>query len=148
MERWVVALETLVQNLPTHLADVQTDLVKLALAIAGRVTKQEALRNRTVVGGNVEAALALVGAGRMVPVHVHPEEVGVMEKYVPELLAKMRQVHGLEIKADEGLTLGDCVLRFGGGEVDARLEGQIERIAAELLVGTEVELPKPQDTKE
>ena len=40
--RWSQTLELLHQHMPVHLADVKTDLLKLALAIAARVTHAEA----------------------------------------------------------------------------------------------------------
>lgn len=133
IERWDQTLTRLEENLPAHLADAKADLVRLAVAIASRVTHQEALQNQGTVTANVEAAMSLVSAGRTVAVHVHPDEVAVLEGYVPRLLERMRQVSGVEVKPDDSLTPGDCVLRFGAGEIDARLETQIQRIADELL---------------
>lgn len=131
--RWNQLADIVEQNLPTHLADARLDLVKLALAIAERVTRQEALRNGKVVEDTVAGTLALVGAGRTVALHVNPAELATVEKYLPELLAKLRSIKAVEVKADDAITAGGCLARFGAGEIDARLETQIERIAQELL---------------
>ena len=131
--RWAQLLEIIEQNLPTHMADAKVDLIRLALAIAAKVTRQEPVKNRKVAEQTVAAALALVGAGRTVALHVHPDELETIEAYLPEILAKLRTVKGVEVKADESVTHGGCVARFGAGEVDARLETQIQRIADELL---------------
>ncbi|HVT82749.1 MAG TPA: hypothetical protein VHM90_19080, partial [Phycisphaerae bacterium] len=52
--RWGQTLELLQQHMPTHVADTRTDVVKLALKIAARVTHQEALKNRQVAVAVVE----------------------------------------------------------------------------------------------
>lgn len=132
--RWDGALEAFEQGLPTHLADVKMDLVQLAVAIAAKVAKTEGLRNKGVIQANVDAALGLVSAGRKVGIAVHPDELAVVEGYLPELATKFRQVSGIEVIADDTLTPGGCVLRYGSGCIDGRLETQIDRIAAELLV--------------
>jgi flagellar assembly protein FliH len=131
--RWQQTLTVLQQNLPSHLADARTDLVRLALEIAGVVTRQEAVRNANVVKANVDASLALVTAGRKVTLVVHPDEVKTIEDYLPELLAAFKNVSAVELQADPSVEAGGCITRFGAGQVDGRLETQIQRIAAELL---------------
>jgi len=131
--RWSAGLDNLQEMMPAHAADAKTDLVRLALAIAARVTHEEGLRNKAVVGNNVRTALELVGAGRTVAVHVHPDELALVESYLPDLLLKLRNIAAVEVKEDSSVTPGGCVLRYGAGEIDARLETQVTRIANELL---------------
>jgi flagellar biosynthesis/type III secretory pathway protein FliH len=59
-----------------------------------------------------------------------------LENYLPDLLSSLRSIESIELTPDETVGQGGCILRFGAGQVDARLETQIERIAAEL-VGSE-----------
>lgn len=131
--RWSQTLEILHQHMPAHVADARTDLVRLAVAIARRVTHQEALRNREVAPPVVEEALRLAGVARRVALHVNPVEMELLEQYLPDLLAKLRGIEEVELTPDDAVTAGGCVLRLGAGEIDARLETQVERIAQELL---------------
>ncbi len=130
--RWSQALELLHQNMPVHLADVKTDLLKLSLAIAARVTHAEALRNRQVAPAVAAEALGMIAAARRVALHVNPIEEAVLEEYLPELLANLRAIEEVELVADEAISPGGCVLRMGGGVIDATVESQIARISAEL----------------
>lgn len=139
--RWENTLLQLQAGVPTHMADIRCDLLKLALAIAARVCRREALRSTEVVRANVEGALELVAAGRTVTVCVHPDELTVLEGYVPELVAKMRTLAGIELAGDAAITPGGCVLRYGSGVLDATLETQIARIAAELVPEGEGDTP-------
>ncbi len=126
LARWQQTLGVFQENLPAHLADARTDLVKLALAISAKVTRQEGLRNPAVVKANVDAALALVIAGRHVTLHVHPDEIATMEAYMPILMATFKNVSGIELQPDATLEPGGCIARFGAGEVDSRLETQVQ----------------------
>ena len=119
--------------MPVHVAEARTDLIKLALAIAARVTRQEALKNRQVAAAVVEDALRLVGTARQVAVHVSPAEMELLEGYLPDLLATLRSIESVALTPDETVGEGGCVLRFGAGEVDARLETQLARIEEELV---------------
>jgi flagellar assembly protein FliH len=131
--RWSQTLDLLHQHMPEHVADARLDLVKLALAIARRVTRQEALRDRQVATAVVEDALRTAGAARRVALRVNPVELDTLEKYLPDLLSKLRSIEEVELTPDDTLTPGGCVLRFGSGQIDARIETQLDRIAAELL---------------
>ena len=133
--RWTQTLDVLHQHMPTHVADAKVDLVRLAIAIAERVTHQEALQNRGVAESTIAETLKMVGNARMVSLHVHPDELEAIEMYLPDALAKIRTVESVELLADATITAGGCIAKFGAGQIDARLETQLQRIADELLAG-------------
>jgi flagellar assembly protein FliH len=133
--RWNQTLEALQQNMAPHHADARADLVRLALAVAGRVTHAEGLRNRKVAEATVAEALRTIGAARMVSLHVNPAEIEAIGAYLPGLQAKLRSIESVELVADTEIAHGGCTVCFGGGEIDARLETQMKRIADELLAG-------------
>jgi flagellar assembly protein FliH len=131
--RWSQTLDLLHQSMPTHAADAKTDLVRLALAIADRVTHQHALLNRQVAQATVEETLKMMGAARTVVLLVHPTEIETLENFLPDLLAKIRAIDSIELTPDDTITPGGCTVRFGSGQIDATIETQIQRIADELL---------------
>ena len=131
--RWSKTLDLLQQNLPTHLADARLDLVRLSIAIATRITHQEALRNTGVIESTLDDALKLVTGGRSVSLHIHPDEVPAIEAYLPGLLAKLRSIPEIQLAPDDAITPGGCTIHYGSGQIDATLETQIKRIADELL---------------
>lgn len=133
--RWTQTLDIVHQHMPTHVADAKVDLVRLAIGIAERVTRQEALQNRGVSEATVAETLKMVGNARMVSLHVHPEEIEAIEMYLPDVLAKIRSVESVELLPDETVTAGGCIAKFGSGQIDARIETQLQRIADELLAG-------------
>ena len=130
---WSQTLDLLHHHMPEHVADARTDLVKLALAIARRVTHQEALNDRQVSAAVVEETLRTAGAARRVALHVNPAEVDALAEFLPDLLSKLRSIEEVELTPDESVTPGGCELRCGAGQIDARIETQLDRIAEELL---------------
>lgn len=133
--RWTQTLDILHQNMPGYVADAKTDLLRLALAIAERVTHQEALRNRKVTEATVADTLKLAAHARTVILQVHPSEMEALELYLPDLLAKVRTIESIELTPDDSISPGGCAVRFGSGEIDARMETQLKRIADEILAG-------------
>ena len=137
--RWSKTLDLLQQHMPEHVADAREDLVRLALAIARRVTHLEALRNRQVAKAVVEETLRTAGAQRRVVLLVNPGEADELAEFLPDLLGKMRATEEVELTADAAIPPGGCELRFGAGQIDARIETQLNRIADELLGDTGAE---------
>ncbi len=133
--RWSQTLDLLHQSMPAHAADAKTDLVRLALAIADRVTHQHALLDRGVAQATVEETLKMMGAARTVVLLVHPVEIETLENFLPDLLAKIRSIDSIELTSDETVSPGGCMVRFGSGQIDARIQTQLGRIAEELLAG-------------
>lgn len=131
--RWSQTLDLLQQHMPVHVADARTDLIRLALGIAARVTRQEALRNRQIAPVLAEETLRMIGAARLVALHVSPQEMELLEAYLPDLLARLRSIESVQLTPDESVGPAGCVVRFGAGEIDARLETQLDRVAQELL---------------
>jgi flagellar assembly protein FliH len=131
--RWSQTLDLLQQHMPVHVADARTDLIRLAMGIAARVTRQEALRNRQIAPALAEETLHMIGAARLVALHVSPGEMDLLETYLPDLLSRLRSIESVQLTPDETVGPAGCIVRFGAGEIDARLETQLDRIAQELL---------------
>jgi len=136
--RWSQTLDLLQQHMPVHVADARTDLVRLALAIASRVTRQESLNNRAIAPALADETLRMIGAARLVSLHIDPVEMDALETYLPDLLARLRSIESVQLTPDETVGPGGCIICFGAGEIDARLQTQLDRIAEELL-GKETE---------
>jgi flagellar assembly protein FliH len=131
--RWSQTLEVVHQNLPAHLADAKMDVVRLALAVAARVTHAEALRNRQVAPAVVEESLRMLTAARRVQIAVNPGELELLQGFLPVLTVTLQSIEDVKLVPDAAVTPGGCMLAFGEGEIDARLETQLTRISAEIL---------------
>jgi flagellar assembly protein FliH len=113
--------------------EASTDVLLLAVAIARKVTKQLALDGATVVSANVREAMKLAVHASDVRIAVHPSQKQSLEAVLPELQKSWPAMEHVALIEDESLAPGGCRIFTAGGQIDADLENQISRIAAELI---------------
>jgi flagellar assembly protein FliH len=114
-------------------AAAQRDLVGLAVKIAERVTKAHLAAHAEAIQANLADALELAGTQSDVSVRLHPDDQATAEQFAAALLDAEGQRRHIRLKPDESVTRGGCVVSTADGEVDARIETQLSRIAAALL---------------
>jgi flagellar assembly protein FliH len=113
--------------------EASTDVLRLSVAIARKVTKQLALDGPSVVSANVREAMKLAVHASDVRIAVHPSQRQTLLTVLPELQSQWPALEHVSLIEDESLTPGGCRIFTAGGQVDADLENQIDRIAAELI---------------
>jgi flagellar biosynthesis/type III secretory pathway protein FliH len=110
------------------------EVVQLALAIARRVVKRQAAIDPDVLAANLSDALSLAVRAADIRVVVHPDQKQTIEQELPRLKLEWTSLNHVELVGDPSITPGGCrVLTRGGGEIDARIETQLDRIIAELM---------------
>ena len=113
------------------------EVVKLALAVARKVTKRQAAVDPAVLAANLADAVRLAVRAADIRVIVHPDQRQTIERELPRLKMDWPSLSHVELVDDPGISPGGCrVLTRGGGEVDARIETQLDRIVAELMPTT------------
>jgi flagellar assembly protein FliH len=119
-------------------AEGKTAVIRLAIAIAERVTKRLGVIDPKVAEANVDEALRLVVHGTDVRIAVHPSQKGMLAEVLPRIQAKWPALKHVDLIADPALAPGGCRIFSGAGQVDADLDLQLTRIAEELI-------PNPDD---
>lgn len=112
-----------------------SEVVKLAVAIARRVTKLQGSLDDRVLTENVRAAMKLVVRSTDVRIAVHPSQKQVLTQVLPLLQVDWPAISHVEIVADDALSPGGCRVFTAQGKIDADLDAQIDRVAADLLPG-------------
>ena len=113
-------------------ASAERDLVDLALAIAGRILHQEVtLRPEAVVAVAREAIRRAVERSR-IRVRVHPDDLEILQAHKEKLLEQVEGIKHLTLEADKSVGIGGCVVETPYGDVDARLDQQLEEVARAL----------------
>lgn len=118
------------QQIEDHAA---SEVLKLAIAIAGRVTKRQGMLDRDVLTENVLAAMKLVVHSTDLRVAVHPSQKQALLDVLPRLSLEWPNFKHVEMIEDEAMAPGGCRIFTRGGLVDADLDEQLNRIAADLL---------------
>lgn len=120
-------------------AAARQDLIELAVAIARRVVGPVGRRDREVILRNLEEVVRLTGVRSEVSLLVHPLDAEASRQFAGEVERRGRQWQHVRIIEDESVSPGGCRVQWGSGGIDAELETQLDRIAAELTAGTEPE---------
>ncbi len=130
---WSAALSSFCSSRDAMLDDARDALVMLACRIASRVTRRTVEADPTVVVDQVrEAASMLTGASRLV-VEVGPASEAIVREALPGVMASLSSSAHAEIRVNESLTDGSCVVRSALGEIDASIETQLDRVAEALV---------------
>lgn len=129
------AMQQLDQAKQQWLEESLDDLLTLAVAIAQRVVVRVGRFDRDQVKQTLAKAAELIGSQRDLLIRVHPDDLATAEQVAGDWEAGQATTSHVKVLADEEVTSGGAVVRFGDCIIDAQLETQIERIAAELAPG-------------
>jgi flagellar assembly protein FliH len=102
----------------------ETDLVKLALAIAKRVMHRELAIDPDAMQGIVRTALDRLQNREVDRLRVHPSHVGS----VRSCLEEAGRSPAIEVVADPSLNAGDAIFETALGELDASVDSQLREI--------------------
>lgn len=120
------------------IACMEKETVKLALAIAEKIIGHHAEHERAIAHV-VKAAMEKVSDPRQLTLRLNPKDIETINDAKGELLPAEDFGAVLRIEADATIKQGGCIIETQLGDVDARIDRQIQSIAALLTA----QLPKP-----
>ncbi len=123
-------------------AAARQDLVDLAMAIARRVVRHVCQRDRQVIAANLEEAVRLAGERSEVTLKVNPADAETTREFAQSLADRQAACKHVKIVESPDISPGGCFVLWGSGAIDARIETQLDRIAAELGA-RQTEIPAP-----
>ncbi len=133
VERLASVFNQLARPLEAVDAEVETELLTLAMALARQIVRRELKSDPTQIIGIIRDAIAaLPVAARDVRVHLHPEDATVVRQH----LAPTESERAWSIVEDPVMARGGCQITTHNSRIDARLETRLGAILSELL-GTE-----------
>jgi len=127
------ASEDLESSRKKLLSEAQQEVVQLSIAIARKVAKTLGGNEPSVLQANISDAMKLVVSQADVRIGVNPAQKTVFAELLPKLKSTWPNLQHVEIVEDPAITPGGCRIFTRGGNIDADLDTQIDRIATELL---------------
>lgn len=109
------------------------EVIELATAIGRRVTKRQCLVDPAVLEANIAESMRLVVHRADLRIVIHPSQRAVLDDALPRLGLEWPALAHAAIVEDEAVAVGGCRLMTAHGEVDADIDGQLDRVIAELL---------------
>ena len=114
-------------------ASALVEVVELAIAIARRITKRQALIDPAILAANLREAMKLVVKSADVRVAIHPAQRQTLDAMLPQLQMQWPNLAHVQVIEDPSLTPGGCRVLTAQGQIDADLDAQLDRVEAELL---------------
>jgi len=108
-----------------YFAQVEPEVVGLALAIARRILHREAQLDRLLLAGMVRVALEKINDGTKVTVRVNPQQVNQCRAYLAQ---HMEMTELPEVVEDTSLDEDRCILQTALGKSEAGPEVQLKEI--------------------
>jgi flagellar assembly protein FliH len=125
----LAAAATLVeQNLAQRAAEMEEEVVHLALAVARKVVQREVAADPGLVKDVVRAALEAAQLRGDVNVRVNPLDRETLLEVCPEVAKSLEAVRTLTVDADETVARGGALVECAMGELDLRLGRQLDEI--------------------
>ncbi len=116
-----------------HTARAHIDMIGFALTLAQKIVKREVGIGHDVIKENLRKAIDLVAEKSELHVRLNPSELDIIEEYVPQLKGAFTKLNSIKLVPDMDVSPGGCIVQTKGGEVDARIETQLEEIERQLL---------------
>jgi flagellar assembly protein FliH len=104
--------------------EAETDVVKLALAIAKRILHRELSADPDSVSALIRVAMEKIRSHEIVRVRIHPQHHAAVQAVVAQITMGAQ----VETLADAKLPLGGVVVETTRGEFDASVETQLREI--------------------
>ena len=115
-----------------YLERVETEVVRLALAIAARILRREAQTDPLLLLGAVRVALGQLAGATRIRLRVPAAHASLWTDAVALLPSRAPRP---EIVSDDSMRLGECVLESELGSVDLAVPAQLAEIERRLFAG-------------
>ena len=109
--------------------------VHVGVAIAEKLLKTQIATRPELASGMIAEALRLAAGQPRVTVHLHPEDLAAWGDRAPRIVESLTACADSTLIADPLVARGGCRIQTQHGEIDARVETMLERLAEELVDG-------------
>lgn len=127
------ALQGLQRQRDVWLAQWETVGIRLSVAIAEKLLRRDLNARPDRVIDLVRAALELAVGMPRLTLRLHPQDLQCLGARPEQCFQELASGAEVTLRPDERISRGGCLVETPHGVIDARLETQLERIAAELL---------------
>lgn len=112
---------------------VEEQVLMLSIEAAEKIIRHEIKTDPSTVARTIQLCLRRVRDRDEVTVRVSPSEVAAVRAMRDELLGSAEGIRGLSIVDDRRVSAGGCVVEASSGDLDAKIETQIEELRRKLM---------------
>ena len=107
---------------------VEKEVVELALAIARQVICQEVTMDREIVVCVAREALSKVGDSGKIKIKMSTDDMQFINETRHQLSSLISNIDDVTFEAEESIQSGGCIIETELGEIDARIEKQLQAV--------------------
>lgn len=111
-----------------RLEEMVVEIVRLATAVARKVVQREVSLDHTLVTRTVRTALSKGHVRGDIVIKVNPMDRDIIADLRPEILREMQEIRSLRVEGDEAVERGGAMIECAMGELDLRLERQLQEV--------------------
>ena len=126
-------INSLHEEIEKRYKENEKEIVKLAVAIATKIINKEISISEDIVYEVTREAIELSTEKSEMTIRINPEDYDYLKNCHDKLMDEFKSVNKISFTADRRINRGGCVIETSSGNVDARIEQQIELAENELL---------------
>jgi flagellar assembly protein FliH len=111
--------------------DAENALIEIAFTVAQKLVAEVPI-DHALVEANVRAALAQGEEATEFFIHLHPDDLALLQRHTSELLSPAPRQEQMHFLAAPEMARGGCLVRTQFGVIDARRETRLEHLRQTL----------------
>jgi len=116
---------------------IEKEVVELSLAIAKKVICQEIKTDREVVVCVAREALNKVEDTGNIKIKMSPDDLNFINETKYQISNLIEHIDNVTVEAEDSIPNGGCIIETEFGDIDARIEKQLQAIEESFLSGIE-----------
>ena len=114
------------------LGEWEASAVHLAARMAERILRRELTHEPAAPLALVRESLELASGSANITIHLAPDDCKYLTSASEEIVESLKTLAPARIVADSSVSPGGCIVKTEYGEIDQRIESQLERLTQEL----------------
>jgi len=126
IDRLHVIIDKAIDKRREILENTETQIVDLVMMIARKVVKVISESEKKVVIENVKQALNKVKGDTEVIIRVNTQDLELTTRHKKEFISMVESLEKVRVEEDSRIAPGGCIIETSFGEIDARIQTQLE----------------------
>jgi flagellar assembly protein FliH len=135
MKRYADTIQEMGRIKPTLYAQVEREVVKLALEVAKKIVHREVQVDKEIVQTLIKVALSHVAVKSAVTVHLHPTDYNFVLEQRTAAHRTEENDREIVLLADKSMDRGGCLIETECGDIDARIEEEFREVERTFFTG-------------
>lgn len=106
----------------------EREILEIIFFITEKVVHRKIRSDATIIRETISKAVQLATKKSRMILRVNPEDFDYVEQLKPEFFSEFREMKSIMVTSDRSITRGGCFIETPYGDVDARIETQLEKI--------------------